>query len=308
MLFSRAGFFAAVLLVLGPVTVLCADGDHGNAGVLPMSSVTYDKDIPSDKASSSDPVANGTFILLFHLATGLQLQAASKADGKIQCRFLPPRYVHNVSAANVKAIYGRTAERRKYSSRLQDDDLDNVTSSPSKDWESKLAASYENFAADSVYDTEDLQSPPPRDLLQYDERYRRKQHQMQQLLQQKQQQKQLQQKQEQQHKQQQQQQQQQQQHKLWWWQQHKQRAHKQDHRQERHQEQQQHQPDQHEWQLQKQLQRLQQEEQALQDDRSRRVLEEKAAIEASLSAQDTWRNKWGVLVNKLPLHARDTAF
>lgn len=69
-------------------------------------------------------------------------------------------------------IYGRTAERRKYSSRLQDDDLDNVTSSPSKDWESKLAASYENFAADSVYDTEDLQSPPPRDLLQYDERYR----------------------------------------------------------------------------------------------------------------------------------------
>lgn len=70
-------------------------------------------------------------------------------------------------------IYGRTAERRKYSSRLQDDDLDNVTPSPSKDWESKLAASYENFAADSVYDTEDLHSPPPsHDPFQYDDRYK----------------------------------------------------------------------------------------------------------------------------------------
>ncbi|KAH6931065.1 hypothetical protein HPB50_022042 [Hyalomma asiaticum] len=70
-------------------------------------------------------------------------------------------------------IYGRTAERRKYSSRLQDDDLENVTPSPSKDWESKLAASYENFAADSVYDTEDLHSPPPsHDPFQYDDRYK----------------------------------------------------------------------------------------------------------------------------------------
>lgn len=70
-------------------------------------------------------------------------------------------------------IYGRTAERRKYSNRLQDDDLENVTPSPSKDWESKLAASYENFAADSVYDTEDLRSPPPaHDPFQYDDRYK----------------------------------------------------------------------------------------------------------------------------------------
>lgn len=51
-------------------------------------------------------------------------------------------------------IYGRSAERRKYSNRLQEDDLEKV-GTPTKDWESKLAASYENFAADSVYDTED---------------------------------------------------------------------------------------------------------------------------------------------------------
>ncbi|CAN7982776.1 unnamed protein product, partial [Ixodes hexagonus] len=51
-------------------------------------------------------------------------------------------------------IYGRSAQRRKYNNRLQEDDLEKV-GTPTKDWESKLAASYENFAADSVYDTDD---------------------------------------------------------------------------------------------------------------------------------------------------------
>ncbi|KAG0423876.1 hypothetical protein HPB47_000367 [Ixodes persulcatus] len=51
-------------------------------------------------------------------------------------------------------IYGRSAQRRKYNNRLQEDDLEKA-GTPTKDWESKLAASYENFAADSVYDTDD---------------------------------------------------------------------------------------------------------------------------------------------------------
>lgn len=51
-------------------------------------------------------------------------------------------------------IYGRSSEQRKYSNRLQEDDMEKM-STPTKDWkdwESKLAASYENFAADGVYD------------------------------------------------------------------------------------------------------------------------------------------------------------
>ncbi|XP_075548068.1 uncharacterized protein LOC142582345 isoform X1 [Dermacentor variabilis] len=265
-------------------------------------------------------------------------------------------------------IYGRTAERRKYNSRLQDDDLENVTSSPSKEWESKLAASYENFAADSVYDTEDLHSPPPsHDPFQYDDRYKRKQHHMQ--LQLEYQQRQLKKEQEQQQKQQKQLYQQhwwqrqkqhqqpaqehelQKQQKQWyqqhWWQRHKEHdrreAHEQQkqHKQLQHQQQQQqqqkqrhqqnwwqrvpstlekhwqqHQKEQKHQKQQKLQKQQQQQQQRLQqqhidserDQKLRRELEEKAAIEASLNAQDTWRNKWGVLVNKLPLHARDTAF
>lgn len=89
MLFSRGGFFAAVLLVLGPVTVLCAGGDDGNAGVLPMSSVTYDKDIPSDKASSSDPMANGT--------DSRELAAASQGNK------LPPQQESMVNSSDVNS-------------------------------------------------------------------------------------------------------------------------------------------------------------------------------------------------------------
>ncbi|XP_064471273.1 mucin-2-like isoform X2 [Ornithodoros turicata] len=48
-------------------------------------------------------------------------------------------------------IYGRKSERRKYTSRLQEDDLEKM-STPTKDWEGKMAASYENFAADGIYD------------------------------------------------------------------------------------------------------------------------------------------------------------
>lgn len=270
-------------------------------------------------------------------------------------------------------IYGRTAERRKYNSRLQDDDLENVTPSPSKDWESKLAASYENFAADSVYDTEDLHSPPPsHDPFQYEDRYKRKQHHMQ--LQLEYQQRQLKKEQEQQKKQQKQlypqhwwqhqkqhqqpaqEHEREQQQKQWyqqhWWQRHKQHDRREAHEQKKQHKQLQHQEQQHQkqrhqqhwwqrlpstlekhWQqhqkeqkhekqqkLQKQQQQQynheQQQQQRVQqqhidserDEQLRRELEEKAVIEASLNAQDTWRNKWGVLVNKLPLHARDTAF
>ncbi|XP_037278326.2 uncharacterized protein LOC119171641 [Rhipicephalus microplus] len=258
-------------------------------------------------------------------------------------------------------IYGRTAERRKYSNRLQDDDLENVTPSPSKDWESKLAASYENFAADSVYDTEDLHSPPPsHDPFQYDDRYKRKQYQVQ--LQLEYQQKQLEKEQEEQQKQRYQQhwwkhqkqcqkqqtheQELEQQQKQWyqqhWWQRHKQhdrgeaperwheqlkqQQHKQRHEQhwwqrlpstlEQHWRQRQkekklqkQQQQQHREQQQQQRQQQQQPHtDSEQVEQLRCELEKKAAIEATLNAQDTWRNKWGVLVNKLPLHARDTAF
>ncbi|XP_054706651.1 mucin-2-like [Uloborus diversus] len=49
-------------------------------------------------------------------------------------------------------VYGRHHMRRRYSSKLSEEDIDR-----SGDWESKMASAYENLAADTIYDAEDLQ-------------------------------------------------------------------------------------------------------------------------------------------------------
>lgn len=51
-------------------------------------------------------------------------------------------------------ILGRHHVRRRYSSKLNDEDSD----SRPTEWESKMAAAYENLAADTIYDAEDLHS------------------------------------------------------------------------------------------------------------------------------------------------------
>ncbi|GFV85417.1 uncharacterized protein TNCV_3772422 [Trichonephila clavipes] len=49
-------------------------------------------------------------------------------------------------------IYGRHHMRRRYSSKLSEEDMERS----SGEWESKMAAAYENMAADTIYDAEDL--------------------------------------------------------------------------------------------------------------------------------------------------------
>ncbi|KAF8776957.1 hypothetical protein HNY73_013889 [Argiope bruennichi] len=51
-------------------------------------------------------------------------------------------------------IYGRHHMRRRYSSKLNEEDMERS----SGEWESKMAAAYENMAADTIYDAEDLHS------------------------------------------------------------------------------------------------------------------------------------------------------
>ncbi|CAL1296176.1 unnamed protein product [Larinioides sclopetarius] len=51
-------------------------------------------------------------------------------------------------------IYGRHHMRRRYSSKLSEEDMERS----SGEWESKMAAAYENMAADTIYDAEDLHS------------------------------------------------------------------------------------------------------------------------------------------------------
>lgn len=51
------------------------------------------------------------------------------------------------------AVLGRHHVRRRYTNKLDEEDSDRPS-----DWESKMAAAYENLAADTIYDAEDLHS------------------------------------------------------------------------------------------------------------------------------------------------------